>query len=103
MDDRREWTRRLGVFAPLALATVGALVASHWRLDLFAQPRAQEPAFVADVNLMFQDETTARRKSAGCIACHANACDPHYGADQPTHTKTIHLGCCDCHGGNPSA
>lgn len=46
--------------------------------------------------LLRQSEGDAMAKSAGCIACHQNTGDPH-GKD------TVRLGCCDCHGGDPSA
>jgi hypothetical protein len=44
-----------------------------------------------------QSQVEAGRKSAGCIACHVST-------DEPTMhpTKTVHLGCTDCHGGNSS-
>src|SRR5215510_12235396 len=40
----------------------------------------------------------ANRKSTGCITCHSPM-------DEPTMhpTKTVQLGCTDCHGGNSSA
>jgi hypothetical protein len=49
-------------------------------------------------NLRFLEQTPeqAAAKSAGCVQCHQNARDPHY-------KKTLNLGCCDCHGGNPAA
>ncbi|HWT87361.1 MAG TPA: hypothetical protein VN454_01070 [Candidatus Angelobacter sp.] len=44
-----------------------------------------------------QSESEASAKSAGCISCHGPT-------DEPTMhpTKTVHLGCTDCHGGNSS-
>ncbi len=44
-----------------------------------------------------QSEEAADQKSAGCISCHRPT-------DEPTMhpTKTVHLGCTDCHGGNSS-
>ncbi len=128
MDDRSDWKRRLGVFAGLVLVLGGAILASHWRPDLFAQPppkrgqdllhsevlpltptplplgeRGRGEGPVPEANLLLQDEATAQRKSAGCIACHTKACDPHYGPDEPLFKKTLLLGCCDCHGGDPTA
>src|SRR6266581_2486399 len=40
----------------------------------------------------------AERKSSGCVSCHTST-------DEPTmhSTRTVHLGCTDCHGGNSSA
>src|SRR6267143_327219 len=39
----------------------------------------------------------AERKSSGCISCHTST-------DEPTMhpTRTVHIGCTDCHGGNAS-
>src|SRR5439155_5421835 len=44
-----------------------------------------------------QSESEASAKSAGCVSCHGLT-------DEPTMhpTKTVHLGCTDCHGGNSS-
>jgi hypothetical protein len=44
-----------------------------------------------------QSQEEADHKSAGCISCHTST-------DEPTMhpTKTVHLGCTDCHGGNVS-
>jgi hypothetical protein len=44
-----------------------------------------------------QSQEEADRKSAGCISCHTST-------DEPTMhpTKTVHLACGDCHGGNSS-
>jgi hypothetical protein len=44
-----------------------------------------------------QSQQEAGRKSAGCISCHTST-------DEPTMhpTKTVFLGCTDCHGGNSS-
>jgi hypothetical protein len=44
-----------------------------------------------------QSQEEADRKSAGCVSCHTST-------DEPTMhpTKTVRLGCADCHGGNAS-
>jgi hypothetical protein len=44
-----------------------------------------------------QSQEEADRKSSGCISCHTST-------DEPTMhpTKTVFLGCIDCHGGNSS-
>ncbi|MBS1840543.1 MAG: hypothetical protein JSS69_04135 [Acidobacteria bacterium] len=44
-----------------------------------------------------QTEEQAAAKSTGCISCHGQT-------DEPTMhpTKTVHIGCTDCHGGNSS-
>src|SRR5689334_9219351 len=45
-----------------------------------------------------QSREEADRKSAGCVSCHSPM-------DEPTMhpTRTVQLGCTDCHGGNSSA
>jgi hypothetical protein len=44
-----------------------------------------------------QSPDDADRKSSGCVSCHTST-------DEPTMhpTKSVHLGCTDCHGGNSS-
>lgn len=93
-----DWTRRGGAFAALAVVVAASVVACN-RPDWFAQPRGQEPAFtrgfaVVEESLLQQSQEQALRKSAGCIQCHHDAHDPHF-------KDTLHLGCVDCHGGDP--
>lgn len=47
-------------------------------------------------DLSFQTRDEADAKSSGCIQCHQGVSDMHA-------TPTVHLGCCDCHGGDPTA
>jgi hypothetical protein len=54
------------------------------------------PPELASVELMKQSAEDVTRKSAGCIACHQNAGDPHA-------KETVRLGCVDCHGGDSHA
>jgi hypothetical protein len=54
------------------------------------------PLELADIDLLRQNADEAGRKSASCVVCHQNTCDPHARA-------TLQLGCADCHGGNPCA
>jgi hypothetical protein len=54
------------------------------------------PPELAQVDLLRQTGEQAAAKSAGCVACHQNTGDPHA-------KDTLHLGCCDCHGGDPTA
>jgi hypothetical protein len=44
-----------------------------------------------------QSQAETDRNSSGCVSCHTST-------DEPTMhpTKTVHLGCADCHGGNSS-
>src|SRR5215475_7927277 len=57
---------------------------------------AQQPAESISP-LRGQSEAEATAKSSGCISCHGQT-------DEPTMhpTKTVHLACTDCHGGNSS-
>ncbi|MBZ5694575.1 MAG: hypothetical protein LAN36_04345 [Acidobacteriia bacterium] len=57
-----------------------------------AQPQSAQPTLIT------QTQAEADKKSAGCITCHA-------GIDEPTMhpTRTVRLGCTDCHGGDASA
>jgi len=57
-----------------------------------AQPQAAQPTLIT------QTQAEADKKSAGCITCHA-------GIDEPTMhpTRTVRLGCTDCHGGDAEA
>ena len=54
---------------------------------------AQEPGGL----LAGQSQEQAARKSCGCISCHTST-------DEPTMhpSKAVHLGCADCHGGDPT-
>ncbi|MGB9069357.1 MAG: hypothetical protein WCC21_12385 [Candidatus Acidiferrales bacterium] len=49
-------------------------------------------------SLITQTQAEADRKSAGCVSCHVNV-------DEPTMhpTRTVRLGCTDCHGGDQAA
>src|SRR5690242_11116200 len=44
-----------------------------------------------------QSEQEAARKSSGCVSCHSSTDEPSMHP-----TKTVFLGCVDCHGGNAS-
>src|SRR3989442_14992144 len=80
--------RTLCVLCVSALSFFLALHAS-------SKPSARAPQESASVRGQSQEE--ADRKSSGCISCHTST-------DEPTMhpTKTVHLGCADCHGGNSS-
>jgi hypothetical protein len=55
---------------------------------------------LADLNLLTQTDAEQQAKSAGCVACHQNATDPHAKPGVP---NTLRLGCTDCHGGDACA
>jgi hypothetical protein len=48
----------------------------------------------AETRLLQQTEDDVARKSAGCISCHTQTDEPTMHA-----TRTVRLGCTDCHGG----
>ena len=53
------------------------------------------PPELIGVDLTKQTADEAWAKSWGCVNCHQNTHDMH-------NKPTLHLGCCDCHGGNSS-
>jgi hypothetical protein len=82
--------------ASAALLILGVLCASAFLLFFAAglhSATIQEPS--SPVREQSQDEADA--KSSGCISCHTST-------DEPTMhpTRTVHIGCIDCHGGNNS-
>jgi len=82
--------RRIGIvlFSGLTLTAISAI---PW-----ARSRAQQSAEQISP-LRGQTEQEAAAKCAGCISCHGQTDEP------TTHpTKTVRLGCTDCHGGNSS-
>jgi hypothetical protein len=52
--------------------------------------------FVGPYSLINQTAEQAHAKSWGCLTCHVGIEDFHA-------SPNVHLGCCDCHGGNPCA
>jgi hypothetical protein len=81
---------RLFPFAALGASLFLVLLAS--RMPLLPVRAADDNAAPS---LMGQSQADADHKSAGCISCHTQT-------DQPTMhaTRTVRLGCTDCHGGN---
>ncbi len=59
------------------------------------RPAAPAAAYQSSSELRGQSQAEADSKSSGCITCHTST-------DEPTMhpTKTVYLGCIDCHGGN---
>ena len=80
--------RNLCVLCASALSFLLVLFAD-WSSPLHAQQDAPP--------VRGQSQQEADRKSSGCITCHTST-------DEPTMhpTKTVFLGCIDCHGGNSS-
>jgi hypothetical protein len=54
------------------------------------------PPVIEPIDLLKQTAEQAAAKSTGCITCHQNTGDPHA-------KETVRLGCCDCHGGDPTS
>jgi hypothetical protein len=80
--------RNLGVLSVAVVSFFFALRASSKPSAGFSQESA---------SFRGPSQEEADRKSIGCITCHTST-------DEPTMhpTKTVHLGCTDCHGGNAS-
>jgi hypothetical protein len=85
---------------PLFLALASALAHLPQPAAEAQQPAPPSPFPMPEelrhVNLLRQTAEQALQRSAGCLTCHKGAHDPH-------EKDTLHLGCCDCHGGNPHA
>ena len=66
-------------------------------LVLYAESSSKVHAKPESSSIRGQSPEEATRKSSGCISCHT-------ATDEPTMhpTKTVFLGCTDCHGGNSS-
>ncbi|MGC2527933.1 MAG: hypothetical protein WA639_09305, partial [Candidatus Acidiferrum sp.] len=66
-------------------------------LVLYAESSSKVHAKPDSSSVRGQSPEEAARKSSGCISCHTST-------DEPTMhpTKTVFLGCTDCHGGNSS-
>src|SRR6266851_5104 len=67
-------------------------------LAMHASPRPAAGASQESTPFRGQSQEDADRKSSGCVSCHAST-------DEPTMhpTRTVAIGCTDCHGGNSSA
>ena len=79
-------TSFVGAFATLAMVCLGIALRGNSAL--------QDPAGA----VRGQSHEAAERKSAGCVTCHSPM------DEETMHpTKTVQLGCSDCHGGDSSA
>ena len=82
-----------------SLRTLGALCVSALSFFLVIRASSNTPAIVSRDSASFrgQSQEETDRTSAGCISCHTSS-------DEPTMhpTRTVHIGCTDCHGGNAS-
>ncbi|MGC1615304.1 MAG: hypothetical protein WA736_11505 [Candidatus Acidiferrum sp.] len=77
--------------------SVLCISALSFLLVLYAESSAKVQAKQDATQVRGQSQEEADRKSSGCISCHTST-------DEPTMhpTKTVFLGCTDCHGGNSS-
>src|SRR5229473_3487434 len=90
-SERQPVSSSLRTLCVLCVSALSFLFAIH----ASSIPPAKVPQESAPFRGQSQEE--ADRKSSGCISCHT-------ATDEPTMhpTKTVHLGCTDCHGGNSS-
>ncbi len=90
-SERQPVSSSLRTLCVLCVSALSFLFAIH----ASSIPPAKVPQESAPFRGQSQEE--ADRKSSGCISCHTST-------DEPTMhpTKTVHLGCTDCHGGNSS-
>src|SRR3979490_3411947 len=92
MNSERQFvSSSLGAGSILCLAALSFFFAFHASSKTPARAPQEAGLFRG------QPQEEADRKSSGCISCHT-------ATDEPTMhpTKTVHIGCADCHGGNPS-
>src|SRR5258707_8198726 len=82
-----------------SLRTLCVLCVSALSLFFVLLASSKPPAWAPQGSAPFrgQSQEEADRKSSGCISCHTST-------DEPTMhpTRTVHIGCTDCHGGNAS-
>src|SRR5258706_12659977 len=85
--------------APSSLRTLSVLCVSALSFFLALHASSKPPARAPQEAGPFrgQSEEEADRKSSGCVSCHTSTGEPTMHP-----TKTVHLGCTDCHGGNAS-
>src|ERR1700674_3637315 len=88
---------RQSVLTSLRTLCVLCVSAFFFFFAIRASSRAGSAAAQDTQSFRGQSQEEAGRKSIGCISCHTST-------DEPTMhpTKTVHLGCTDCHGGNSS-
>src|SRR5258707_10811262 len=90
-------SERQSVSSSLRTLSVRCVSGLSLFLALYASFKARVAATQESTTFRGQSQEEADRKSSGCISCHTLT-------DEPTMhpTKTVHLGCTDCHGGNSS-
>jgi hypothetical protein len=91
MNSKRQSASSLRTLCALCLSALSFFFALYASSKSPARPTQYTDSFRG------QSQEEADRKSSGCITCHTST-------DEPTMhpTKTVHIGCTDCHGGNSS-
>src|SRR5262245_32046350 len=84
------------LIAWLSFAGVWSLVRAQHPGPAVGEEQYPMPSELQEVDLVDEAAEVAVPKSAGCVHCHEQTYDPHY-------KDSLHLGCCDCHGGDPGA
>jgi hypothetical protein len=86
-------------FVSSSLRTLGVLCVSALSFFFAIRASSNSTAKISQDSASFRgrSQEEADRKSSGCISCHTST-------DEPTMhpTRTVHIGCADCHGGNSS-
>lgn len=79
----------------LAAIDAGAVSDTHEPLPEAGEPYPMPPEMLGQ-DIKNQTAADALAKSGGCVTCHESVGDPHF-------SPNVHLGCVDCHGGDPTA
>src|SRR2546421_8014468 len=88
---RQPVSSSLQILCVLCVSALSLFIVLHASSNALARSQQESAPFRG------QSQEDADRKSSGCVSCHTST-------DEPTMhpTKTVHLGCTDCHGGNSS-
>src|SRR5947207_12831905 len=84
-------------FCVLCVSALSFVIALHSAPANHAAPKPARTDRLGAASNASQSQEEVDGKLSGCVSCHTST-------DEPTMhpTKTVHLGCTDCHGGNPS-
>src|SRR5215471_12578118 len=102
VDLMRRWNSPIVTIAATLLFAAAASAQSPVKLASASSPIPTDavpfpvPPELQGIDLAQQTSEEAIGKSVSCIGCHQGVGDMH-------NKPTVRLGCCDCHGGDPSA
>src|SRR2546430_17261242 len=84
-------------FCVLCVSALSFVIALHSAPANHAAPKPARTDRLGAASNASQSQEEVDGKLSGCVSCHTST-------DEPTMhpTKTVHLGCTDCHGGNSS-